>query len=77
MLIFDPLLYVTQCYTDCSSYFLQKCGLSFCVIRKPTFRFCYNMEKNVNCPDTVGNLEIIYVLRVYIVADQSTLFASP
>jgi len=35
------------------------------------------MEKNVNCPDTVGNLEIIYVLRVYIVADQSTLFASP
>jgi hypothetical protein len=32
------------------------------------------MEKNVICPDTVGILEIIYILTVYIVADQSTLF---
>jgi hypothetical protein len=30
------------------------------------------MEKNVNCPDTVGILEIIGVLRVNIVADHST-----
>jgi len=46
---------------------------NFCAIRKLTFRFCCNMEKNVNFSGAVGTLEITGVLRVNIVADESTL----
>jgi hypothetical protein len=77
MLIFDLLLYVIQCYTDCRSYlYLNICYNTVVyllyAIRNHKFRFCNNIDKNVNCPDTVGILEIIYVLRVNIVADQSS-----
>ena len=41
----------------------------FCAVRKLIFRFCYNLEKHLTCPDMVGILHITEVLMVYKVAD--------